>query len=136
MSDALATHFPVSVKAIVETNDGFVLLKNERDEWELPGGKLENGEDLRPCAVREILEESGLVIEIQSLAHSWVYRVNGCDVVIIAYKARKITEETTLSLSTEHKEIGVFLAGLIAQLNMPQGYKDAIELSISLDEYA
>ena len=35
--------FPVSVKGIVYHNGKIVLLKNERDEWELPGGKLELG---------------------------------------------------------------------------------------------
>ena len=36
-----------------------LLLRNERDEWELPGGKLEVGEDPADCVVREITEESG-----------------------------------------------------------------------------
>ena len=36
-----------------------LLLRNERDEWELPGGKLELGEDPADCVVREIGEESG-----------------------------------------------------------------------------
>jgi len=37
--DNKAYRFPVSVKGIVYHNDKVVLLKNERDEWELPGGK-------------------------------------------------------------------------------------------------
>jgi ADP-ribose pyrophosphatase YjhB (NUDIX family) len=42
--DNNAYRFPVSVKGVVAQAEKFLLLKNERDEWELPGGKLELGE--------------------------------------------------------------------------------------------
>lgn len=134
MTDSLATHFPVSVKVIVETNDGYVLLKNERNEWELPGGKLENGEELKACAVREVAEETGLEVEIQSLAHSWVYRVNGCEVVIIAYKAKRLSSSPNVSVSAEHKQIGIFPRGRLEGLVLPQGYRDAISVSQTAHE--
>ncbi|MGP3946800.1 hypothetical protein ACTWQK_45600, partial [Streptomyces sp. 6N106] len=36
--------WPVSVKGVaLDAQDRVVLLKNERDEWELPGGRLEIG---------------------------------------------------------------------------------------------
>jgi len=36
--------FPVSVKGVVVRDGRVLLLRNERDEWELPGGKLDLGE--------------------------------------------------------------------------------------------
>jgi ADP-ribose pyrophosphatase YjhB (NUDIX family) len=36
-----------------------LLLENERAEWELPGWKLELGEDPADCVVREMSEETG-----------------------------------------------------------------------------
>ena len=51
--------FPVSVKGVAVQGGNVLLLRNERDEWELPGGKLEVGEDPAGCVVREISEESG-----------------------------------------------------------------------------
>ena len=42
-SDNAAYRLPVSVKAVILRGDTIVLLKNERDEWELPGGKLDLG---------------------------------------------------------------------------------------------
>jgi 8-oxo-dGTP diphosphatase len=35
--------------------------------WELPGGKVEPGEDLRACAQREIAEELGCAVEVDDI---------------------------------------------------------------------
>ncbi|MEH2420595.1 MAG: NUDIX domain-containing protein [Nostoc sp.] len=48
-------------------------MKNERDEWELPGGKLELGEDPEICCVREIKEELVLNVKAGLILDSWVY---------------------------------------------------------------
>jgi 8-oxo-dGTP diphosphatase len=36
-------------------------------QWSLPGGRLELGETLRACAVREVLEETGLSVLVRDL---------------------------------------------------------------------
>ena len=54
--DNQAYRFPVSVKGVVLHAERVVLLKNEREEWELPGGKLELGESPEDCVTREIYE--------------------------------------------------------------------------------
>jgi len=36
-------NFPVSIKGVFVEAGGIVLLENDRDEWELPGGRLEPG---------------------------------------------------------------------------------------------
>ena len=59
-TDNQSYRFPVSVKGIVFRRQHGILLKNERDEWELPGGKLEPTESPKECVVREIEEELGL----------------------------------------------------------------------------
>jgi NUDIX domain len=46
--------FPVSVKAVVEVDGHVPPLRNERAEWELPGGRLEAGEELEAAAEREV----------------------------------------------------------------------------------
>ena len=51
--------FPVSVKAVVEVGGRVPLLRNERAEWELPGGRLEAGEELEAAVEREVREELG-----------------------------------------------------------------------------
>jgi 8-oxo-dGTP pyrophosphatase MutT (NUDIX family) len=36
--------YPVSVKGVAVSDGLVLLLRDERDEWDLPGGKLELGE--------------------------------------------------------------------------------------------
>jgi 8-oxo-dGTP pyrophosphatase MutT (NUDIX family) len=45
---------------LVHTEDNHFLLIFRRGKWDLPKGKLDDYEDLRTCAVREVKEETGL----------------------------------------------------------------------------
>ncbi len=67
--------FPVSIKGVIIHNAQVILLKNERAEWELPGGKLEPGESPEVCVVREIAEELCLDVEVRRILDSWVYEI-------------------------------------------------------------
>jgi len=68
LKKAFWKHFTI-VKAaggLVENETGQVLLIFRRGKWDLPKGKLEEGESLEECAVREVEEETGLRhIELQ-----------------------------------------------------------------------
>jgi 8-oxo-dGTP pyrophosphatase MutT (NUDIX family) len=126
--DNRAQRFPVSVKGIVYHNGKIVLLKNERDEWELPGGKLELGETPEACVVREIEEELGLVATIGPLLDSWVYHIfEGVDVLILSYGCYP-TPFTEVTHSPEHKAVGLFRPEEIPSLRMPEGYKRSIQV--------
>lgn len=61
-------HFTVIMAAggLVQNADGDVLMIYRRGKWDLPKGKMEKGEDLEICAIREVQEETGLSeVEIQ-----------------------------------------------------------------------
>lgn len=45
---------------LVENENGEFLLIHRRGKWDLPKGKLEKGESIQACAVREVEEETGL----------------------------------------------------------------------------
>src|SRR4051794_8018098 len=123
-SDVFAPRYPISIKGVVEVNGKIVLLKNERDEWELPGGKLEGKESPVECLEREVLEELGIRAETEALLDVWIYDVLGkIDVFIVTYAMRPIEEGASLRVSHEHKEVGLFSHDEITALNMPSGYK-------------
>jgi 8-oxo-dGTP pyrophosphatase MutT (NUDIX family) len=45
---------------VVFNEDGAVLMIYRRGKWDLPKGKLDEGEELDTCAIREVSEETGL----------------------------------------------------------------------------
>jgi 8-oxo-dGTP pyrophosphatase MutT (NUDIX family) len=45
---------------LVLNDEGGLLMIFRRDKWDLPKGKLDAGETIEQCAVREVKEETGL----------------------------------------------------------------------------
>ena len=124
--DNQAYRFPVSVKGVIWHAQRVVLLKNEREEWELPGGKLELGETPEDCVAREIAEEVGLHVKIGPLLDSWVYHIAaGVDVLILTYGCYP-EPFSTVTHSPEHKAVGLFALPDVHTLHMPEGYKRSI----------
>ncbi|MEZ0070267.1 8-oxo-dGTP pyrophosphatase MutT (NUDIX family) [Streptacidiphilus sp. MAP12-20] len=120
---------PVSVKGVVvDGRDKVLLLKNERAEWELPGGRLEIAEDPEDCVVREVEEESGWKVKAGPVLDVWMYSpIPGRHVLIVTYGCTGPEEDIPPAVSHEHKQIGLFSREEIPGLVMPQGYKDSIE---------
>ncbi|HEY0152037.1 MAG TPA: NUDIX domain-containing protein [Longimicrobium sp.] len=127
--------FPVSVKGVVLTPDRrVVLLKNERDEWELPGGKLERGEAPDRCVARELEEELAISVRVGPLIDSWLYEVlPGEEVLIVTYGCYP-APFAALTHSAEHKEVGAFAPEAVRSLPMPDGYKQSIERWIAWED--
>ena len=78
--------------AAVIDNGKILLTKREDFEvWCLPGGHVENGESMAQAAVRETLEETGLVVELSHLVsisyrqHNW----NGLPMHLGCFAARR-----------------------------------------------
>lgn len=129
-NDNRAPRFPVAIKGVVTIDGRVCLLFNERDEWELPGGKLEPGEDPRICVAREIEEELGLSATVGRILDSWLYRIRpGIEVVIVTYACESLSGVTP-RLSAEHKKLGLFAPDEIEALNMPDGYKKSIRAAL------
>ncbi|AJT62414.1 MutT-like protein [Streptomyces lydicus] len=131
--------WPVSVKGVaLDTAGRVLLLRNERQEWELPGGRLEIGQpdgsapaDASPehALEREVAEETGWKVEAGPLlgGGTWIYEpLPGRRVLIVTYGCTVLTPEITPVVSHEHKELGLFHADAVAGLTMPEGYKRSI----------
>jgi len=118
--------FPVSIKGVVFVGDRVVLLKNEREEWELPGGRLETGESPPVCVVREIREELAIDVAAEKLLDCWLYEVlPGQEVVIVTYGCR-YEGDGAVRRSHEHSAAGQFDLSELDGLQMPEGYRRSI----------
>jgi ADP-ribose pyrophosphatase len=93
----------VGVGAIV-INDGKVLLIRRGIEpslgmWSIPGGTLKLGEKLQECAAREMLEETGVTIEVGACAYVFDYLESDAEgkikfhYIVIDYAAKYISGE-------------------------------------------
>ena len=121
-----AYRFPVSVKGIVVRDGAVVLLRNRRNEWELPGGKLELGESAERCVAREIEEELGLDVEANALVDSWVYSiVPGTHVLVLTYACTERVRRNAV-VSGEHTRLEWIALEEVRGLRMPNGYKSSI----------
>jgi 8-oxo-dGTP pyrophosphatase MutT (NUDIX family) len=118
--------FPVSVKGVLARAGRVVLVMNERREWELPGGRLEDGETPEGCVAREIEEELGLAVTVGPLLDCWLYEpVAGRRVLIVTYGCVP-ADDRTPRLSDEHRALDWFAAGALDGIALPAGYRRAI----------
>jgi 8-oxo-dGTP pyrophosphatase MutT (NUDIX family) len=118
--------YPVSIKGVLFDGGRVVLLENKRQEWELPGGRLDADEEPGVCLVREFAEELGIRIVVTSILNSWVYRVlPHRDVMIVTYGVRR-ADKLPLQVSAEHRRVGLFALDELDRLPLPEGYRHSI----------
>lgn len=117
---------PVSVKGVLLVAGRVLLLRNDRDEWELPGGRPDPGETWPQTLRREIHEEAGMAVEVGAKVTAWSYQVlPGRFVRIIAFGCRA-TGAATPSISAEHREWCLAALDELAGLRLHDGYRAAI----------
>ncbi len=123
-------NYPFSIKGVVVRGGRVLLLLNERDEWDLPGGRPDPGEEDRAALVREVREETGLAVEVGALVDEHLFEVLPQRFVRIVAYACTLATEGTIALSPEHREAcWVELTALgerIAGRSLPAGYLGAI----------
>jgi 8-oxo-dGTP pyrophosphatase MutT (NUDIX family) len=128
---------PISCKGIVIEDGKVWLRKNERDEWELPGGKLDPGEQPEDTVKREMLEELGVEVAVGRPVSNYLYTIKvssdenrGVLVTNYACKFVKRVGDVEHVGEAGHAEFKTFTPNEIDELNMPGFYKTAIKLAL------
>jgi len=110
--------------------DGKVLLFRESKKvsgrWELPGGGLDFGEDIREGLKREVMEESGMrVTKVSRMpAYAWTHRFEnhrGMDwfySLVLAYRME--LENFEFKINDECEEIGFFSKEELNHINLSE----------------
>lgn len=124
--DNAAHRFPVSAKGVVIRAGAVALCHDERDEWELPGGKLEPDQSPADCVVREIAEELGLAVAATALLDTWVHRITPDVRVLIVTFGCTETAERDLVCSDEHGQVRWVPLDAVPPLPMQGGYRASI----------
>ncbi|MBL1268962.1 MAG: NUDIX hydrolase [Halomonas sp.] len=125
--------FPVSIKGVlVLPSDEVVLALNDRDEWELPGGRIEIGESSTECLIREFKEELAIDVEANGLIDTYLFEViPSKHVFIVTYSCCLIGRFNPV-VSQEHRKIETFPIDELPD-NLPIGYAKAIQKSFSMN---
>ena len=118
------------VGAIVHDADGRLLLIRRGQEpalglWSLPGGRVEPGEDDATAVIREVAEETGLVVEAGTRVGSVVRDAPGGDLYEIHDYACTVTSGR-VEAADDAADAGWFAPGELAGLPTSPGLVEAL----------
>ncbi|MEY3051758.1 MAG: hypothetical protein RLY31_1543 [Bacteroidota bacterium] len=99
----------VSAAGGVVFHEEEVLMIYRKGFWDLPKGKVDPGETPQEAAVREVLEETGVLAEavLDSIPDTWhTYRQHGKRMLKRTYWFRMVTRQRALTLQEEEDITG------------------------------
>ncbi|MFD5419631.1 NUDIX hydrolase [Streptomyces sp. NPDC127069] len=84
-----------AASAVVVDDEGRVLLQRRTDNgmWALPGGRMELGESIGDCAIRETYEETGIVVEVTGIVGTYTNPGH-----VFAYDDGEVRQEFSICL--------------------------------------
>jgi ADP-ribose pyrophosphatase YjhB (NUDIX family) len=117
ISPASSARFRVGVYAVI-FDEGQVLLAHRRDIdwWNLPGGGMEIGETVEEAIRREVLEETGLDVEVEYLLG--VYSKPQKQEVVLTFRCHVIGGK--LSATAESRECRFFPPDALPENTLPK----------------
>ena len=99
--------YTLSVKALVRDGEGRCLIirrssasKHNAGGWDLPGGKVDAGEAPDAALVREVAEETGLLVDIVRVAGAAESEAPDRKIAYLIFEANTLASE--VRLSSEH----------------------------------
>ena len=120
---------------IFDQNHEKILLTKRADNglWCLPGGKMESGESVEECCLREVFEETGLHVNVKRLIGVYSNRDqlvvypdgNKVQIVVLSFEAEIVSGKP--GLSDETTDHGYFRMSEIESMPMHDRHKERIQ---------
>ncbi|MEG3224723.1 MAG: DNA mismatch repair protein MutT [Methanobacteriales archaeon Met13] len=129
-------HPLLTVDTVVTNNESLVLIKRKNDpyqgSWALPGGFVEYGETVEDAALRETLEETGLLINLKDIVgvYSDINRDPRGHTVSICFHAHPIGGN--LTPSTDALEVAYFTFDEIFSMELAFDHKKIIHDALNI----
>lgn len=105
----------------VKDNDRILLVQENKNEvkglWDLPGGKVKPTESIEQAAIREIMEETGYNIELDSLLLIQNYITLKGELLIIYFNAKLLNKKQKEYKKEEIKNVRWFTIDEIKKIS-------------------
>ena len=131
--------FALSAKVIVLDGEGRCLLlkrsmisKGNPGKWDLPGGKVDAGEDLEHGLLREVAEETGLTISLQRVLGAAESEVPDRRVAYLILEGS--VETGQVQLSSEHDDYIWVDRHDLAKVDLAEQFRPFIETYSRMNE--
>lgn len=129
-------NLPVSAKVVIVSRDGKALvMRKDSGIVDLPGGKVEKGEDIFEALIREVAEETNLKVKKFDFVSSWVkhHPVMGDRLVLVfETQLKKRATDIKVKLSEEHVWAEFLIEAEAEELaDMVPGYANALQICYS-----
>lgn len=119
----------ITVKGLFEKNGNILLVKDVKGIWELPGGRINHGEEPKEALERELNEELGWSkVDIKNIIDAWSFssRVNDAHYHFIVLIYACASNEEKIKKNDEYVKYQWIPISEVENLNMQKGYKDTL----------
>ncbi|MEK7629470.1 MAG: NUDIX hydrolase [Patescibacteria group bacterium] len=123
-----------TVKGTLKRDDKILFVKDTKGIWELPGGRIDFGENPEETLKREFKEELGWDnVKVGNTINAWSFTSQKEDVdyqfIVLVYEC--FSEEKYIKYSDEHIEYKWIPISGVNELNMRDGYKNSVRKFLS-----
>ncbi|WP_010172605.1 NUDIX hydrolase [Bacillus coahuilensis] len=123
---ATPKHIVSAATIVLNDKHELLLIKGPKRGWEMPGGQVEEGESLSAAAIRETLEESGILVEIERFCG--VFQNVEKSICNTLFLAKPIGGE--LTTSPESVEVGYYKVEDALQMVKWSNFSKRIEMCL------